>query len=354
MTDPRNPNTPAASGSDGEDLRDARLARALQHMPDAHLQPSPQLRHAVLRQALQAVAQPEPGAMVLNRWRGWWQSLGQRGPWRAALASVAIAGFITVLWYGQELPDATSERSPVLQRKAEADSANANDGAASRSAALGETTGAPAAPAAATAEVREATAAAPAPAPVPLAQSARVTPPVVSGAGASKGADGDARRAANTATAAAAPPPAQIQATGRGPSEQEEAAAVPAPVLAEAVGAAAPPRSRADAKAAMAPGSGVLARVTVNGVSQPVDPEQARQLLALLRGLHYTPQPQRTALAPGTAPVVVEVAGVERWTVEPEQVVYQQLGGGRAVYAVISPAQYAAVRRRVQATPSPP
>ena len=38
-----------------DSLRDARLAQALQHMPDAHLQPDPQARQAVLQAGMKAL-----------------------------------------------------------------------------------------------------------------------------------------------------------------------------------------------------------------------------------------------------------------------------------------------------------
>lgn len=119
MTHPQNADHAAPNGA----LRDARLAQALKHMPDAHMQPSSQIRHAVLQAALRvasasSVNTPNPTPPTTRRWRNAW--LGQpdrRVPWSAALASVALMGFITVLWYGQEVPPATSDSSPMTQKR---------------------------------------------------------------------------------------------------------------------------------------------------------------------------------------------------------------------------------------------
>ena len=108
MTTPIHPESTAASSA-AENLRDARLAQALQHMPDAHMQPSAQTRHAVLQEALRAAGAPSP-AEKRRWWHAWLGQPGHRVPWSAAVASLAVVGFITVLWYGQDVPDAVPER----------------------------------------------------------------------------------------------------------------------------------------------------------------------------------------------------------------------------------------------------
>lgn len=361
MTDPLHPNTPAASGSDCENLRDARLARALQHMPDAHMQPSAQLRQAVLQQALRAVAQEEitpatAPTVVRFEWQRWWRASGQRGPWSAALVSVVLAGFISALWYGQDVPDATPERSPAAQRKAEPASAETHEAAASRSAVLGEANVIPAAPAAATAEGRVAVATASGT--VPPAQSGRVAPVVEPGA--PQGADAAPWLAATSAVAPAADPALAAppaSPTGTAPAGvpapvAAEVAAAPAPAVADAVRAAnevatVSQRSRADAKVALAPDTRALPTLVADGVSRRAQPEQARALLALLRGLLYAPVPERAVGASNRITLVVEIAGVERWMVAADTVVYQRLDGGQSVYATLSSAQYATVQRLV-------
>jgi hypothetical protein len=104
------PGDSAANASEG--LRDARLVQALRHMPDAHLQPDPQTRHAVLQAAFAAVAMSQPTKS--SRWRTLWQGLigqpGHRMPLTGAVASVLVASFITLMWYEQEVPDANPSR----------------------------------------------------------------------------------------------------------------------------------------------------------------------------------------------------------------------------------------------------
>ena len=103
----------AVSATEG--LRDARLAQALRHMPDAHLQPDPQTRHAVLQAALAAVAVSP--AKNSSRWRTLLQWLigqpGYRMPLTGAVASVLVASFITLMWYEQEVPDANPNRMEI-------------------------------------------------------------------------------------------------------------------------------------------------------------------------------------------------------------------------------------------------
>lgn len=108
MTRPSHPQSPSSA----ENLRDARLAHALQHMPDAHMQPTAQTRHAVLQEALRVANTPSP-TEKRRWWHAWLGQPGQRVPWSAALASLAIVGFITVLWYGQDVPDAALPSAPA-------------------------------------------------------------------------------------------------------------------------------------------------------------------------------------------------------------------------------------------------
>ena len=92
-----------------KNLRDARLAQALQHMPDAHMQPDAQVRLAVLRHAQEAVAGgAAPAAKAPARLRRWWQPASPTA-WGGALASVLVASFITLMWYGQPVPDANPD-----------------------------------------------------------------------------------------------------------------------------------------------------------------------------------------------------------------------------------------------------
>ncbi len=114
----------------GVPLRDARLARALEHAPDT-LEPAPPaaaMRDAILRAAHEAVDVPQAPPAVRPR-RGWraagagvWDRLMGTGrmPWNAALATVLLAGFITVLWRDEPVPSAQTDQ-PVTESPMRAD-----------------------------------------------------------------------------------------------------------------------------------------------------------------------------------------------------------------------------------------
>lgn len=98
-------------------LRDARLARALEHAPDTMepAQPAAAMRDAILRAAHEAVAVPPPhptarsgGWAALGAVWGRWMGAG-RMPWNAALATVLLAGFVTLLWRGEPVPPAQTD-----------------------------------------------------------------------------------------------------------------------------------------------------------------------------------------------------------------------------------------------------
>lgn len=90
-------------------LRDARLRRALDHAPDAAAVPDAKVRQAVRAAAHEAVVAREAAPVFRERrtpwWRrlrnAWWGAPAGRRPWSAALATVLLAGVITVLWQGQ-------------------------------------------------------------------------------------------------------------------------------------------------------------------------------------------------------------------------------------------------------------
>ncbi|RYY92731.1 MAG: hypothetical protein EOO24_28360, partial [Comamonadaceae bacterium] len=81
------------------DLRDARLHRALEMAPDSALRPPPQARDAILAAA---------HAAVRPWWQRWLPAAGGRR-WVPALATVLVAGFVTLLWQGEEVPGAREE-----------------------------------------------------------------------------------------------------------------------------------------------------------------------------------------------------------------------------------------------------
>ena len=127
-------------------LRDARLARALEHAPDTlePAQPAAAMRDAILRAAYAAVETPQahPVAPPGRGWRAgvagvWGHLMGTgRMPWNAALATVLLAGFITLLWRDEPVPSAQTDppiaASPPRadqQKEATAESARSTDSA---------------------------------------------------------------------------------------------------------------------------------------------------------------------------------------------------------------------------------
>ena len=127
-------------------LRDARLARALEHAPDTlePAQPAAAMRDAILRAAHAAVETPQthPVAPPGRGWRAgvagvWGHLMGTgRMPWNAALATVLLAGFITLLWRDEPVPSAQTD-PPIAaslpradqQKEATAESARSTDSA---------------------------------------------------------------------------------------------------------------------------------------------------------------------------------------------------------------------------------
>ena len=108
-------------------LRDARLAKALQHMPDSHMQASSQARLAVLSAAQEAVGKnAEPVRTSANQQvqtKRWWHALlgapQNRMPWNAAFATVVVASFVTLLWQGKEVPDAKPDIDKISEASAD-------------------------------------------------------------------------------------------------------------------------------------------------------------------------------------------------------------------------------------------
>lgn len=88
-------------------LRDARLREALEQAPDASMRPPARTREAI-HAAAHAALQPA--------WRRWWASSGQRTGWSAAFATVLLAGFVTLLWRGEDVPQAEPPPPPSASR----------------------------------------------------------------------------------------------------------------------------------------------------------------------------------------------------------------------------------------------
>ncbi len=354
MTD--QPKHPVAGDADRDGVaHDARLAQALRHMPDAHMQPRAQTRQAVLQAALQAAkatqSEPTPAPMSQGRW--WHRWVGQPGeahhgiPWSAALVSVLVVGFVAVLWQGQEVLDAEpdhalSPRSAAEQSKtaakpmvqaptpapgaADAPKDNAekkSDAVLARSSALRQKAETPAAaPLANTATLpNAATAAVPKPEPErKLAASPAAAPVATTG-----GARADA-------------PESDLYLERRSKSMQAEVA----------------PRDRSQAREARS-----TLRLTLGDVRHSVQPAQAQKLINLLRDLPYGPAsaPLQSVDVQGDR-IQLEWEGQEIWVITPgyatHRLVESGAGGGSgadpgtaAWVSTITPAQYAALRSLV-------
>jgi hypothetical protein len=92
------------------DWRDARLQRALEDAPDREALPDVRTRQAVHEFAHKAVATPV--VAKLPWWKKLWPDTGAaRMPWNAALATVALATLVTVLWRDEPVPGAATESS---------------------------------------------------------------------------------------------------------------------------------------------------------------------------------------------------------------------------------------------------
>ena len=94
-------------------LRDARLQHALDNAPDAGLLPKIETKNAIHTIATNAIQTSGDGKKIikLSWWQRCWNTLGQQNaPWSAAFATLLLGGIITLLWHGQEIPDAAPDR----------------------------------------------------------------------------------------------------------------------------------------------------------------------------------------------------------------------------------------------------
>ena len=286
MTTPIHPESTAASSA-AENLRDARLAQALQHMPDAHMQPSAQTRHAVLQEALRAAG--VKGHKKSRWWHAWLGQPGQRVPWSAAVASLAVVGFITVLWYGQDVPDAVPERRV-----------------------------------------------APVPSPPQPLSPAPASPAV---ANADKRKDSISTAKVAELAVVARPQAREAVALGAAPAPTQNDASPPQRSAAGSL-------DRSEAKALAPLNVRPVVTMTLGSVTRSVSPDAVKTLLNVLRGLTYGAVPDLTHWEASNADVVVEIAGQERWVIAPDAVHYQSLAApGKTATSDITPAQYADLRR---------
>ena len=181
-------------------LRDARLRRALDAAPDAELRPLPRTREAIWA-AAQGAAVPW--------WRRWRPAAGGGVPWTAALATVALATLVTVLWQREEVPGLHDAPIPAEQ--------------ASGSAPARKALPTPVVPATVTTGPA-------APADPPAARAPATLPPAVPGtAGPQTNAQSEARPSVADAAGARAPVTESAAVPAAGAAAPAPAAVAPAP-----------------------------------------------------------------------------------------------------------------------------
>ena len=411
-------------GNDGkpETLRDARLAQALKHMPDAHMQPDSQARSAVLQAALKALesapATPkqannavdtQPQADRAPGWRKAWHWLlgqpGQRMPLSGALASLLIASFVTVMWLGQEVPDANPESVPV---------AEANYGGKTEKAAQAENSSASPSPSNTTAQqateppqasappaARAVLTPAPAPAPAPSPTAAPAAPPAqgLAQPPVAVAAPKAVARLQSAANLPAPPPPApakestaersdarpqSVQMTQMAPMADAAkpaakmvapapaapavaATAAPPPVLAPAPApavaaapAAPPPLAESAARARRDAATNPGLQVVLDGQRRTLTAAESASLLATLRALPWQVESSRAGAAIGhsgqsadsaAAPFTVQTPDGERWDISASSV-RTSTAGGLTRTSPLTPAQW--LQLRALATPNAP
>jgi hypothetical protein len=249
-------------------LRDARLRKALDAAPDASLRPQERTREAIRAAAHGAVT---------PAWRRWWPAPGQRMPWTAALATVLLAGFITVLWQGEEVPGSRSHPQADVAAPATAPAPAASP--------------------------------APAPAPAPAvtaAPSVGTAPAPAAGKGTQRAPVSPRRQAADSAAVEARrEDPAPAAPPAPTPNVRDEAAlarsgvAAPAaapvlpPIVPPPPAAAAPQREAAASLRAVPPPSPsalwTQVRIEADGVAMVVPRAQASRLADLVRRALHAP-----------------------------------------------------------------
>jgi hypothetical protein len=300
------------------ELRDARLRKALHEAPDAQLQPPQRTRDAI-RQAAHAAVQPS--------WRSLWRAAGDRRlPWGAALATVALATLITVMWEGREIPSARRDALPPSAASGTT-AAPPRDGAsqpaesaviAAPPAELAAQAQAPAAvqprapvappPTATKAPARERERTAPARAPAtrpdqgaPVRAQAEKPAPVraVPPDASAPPAGADARAAAareESRTRAAGQPPIAADSAPRPAPAAAQAQSPLAPALRQAAPAA--PQAAVRASPAALPWSQI--RIEAGERSVVVSRAQAGEMPALVTSLLASPSDEADAAAPSS------------------------------------------------------
>lgn len=338
MTDKATTQTDSVPNEPERLLRDARLAQALRHMPDAHMQPGAQTRLAVLRHAQEALAASAGSAAEAPvQTRRWWQSTSPTA-WGGALASVLVASFITLMWYDQPVPDANPEGLPAAQEAA-----------------------APAAPPALALP-------SPAPASPPATAMAKAKREEPRATALPQQNDLKETRKPAAPKAAEAPPPPFIPP----PEVQVQAVAAPPPAPAPIAPPAVARMSAAPATLAKSPNEFIDIQLdgAAAGTVRRVPASEADALLTYLRGLRDLRTPHARSAGPTTErigaaaetlhpPITIRTPRGERWEVWPTEV---RLQSGLEPDAVtdasapttrgfsISPQQYKQLRSLAEAT----
>ncbi|MBC7620152.1 MAG: hypothetical protein H7293_14430 [Candidatus Saccharibacteria bacterium] len=367
-------------GEDSNDkpdaLRDARLAQALKHMPDAHLQPDPQARSAVLQAALRALdsapataqnAHRMEGSLKLNAstsaWqKGWFWLLGQPGqrmPLTGALASLLVASMVTLMWYDQDVPDANPQSAPVAVANHggapdKAESASPSSTTAQKAAEPPQTSAAP--------QTRTVPPLAPAPTQTPTApaappaQGATPSPPAVVAPGAV-----DPTQAADNVPAPL-PAPAKESSAERNDTrpastpmaEKADSAKPTAKMAAAAPAPMAHSANRARQEAIASPGL----QVVLDGQRRSLTPAQSASLLAALRALPWQGESSRAdaanaiggLMADSATALTVQTPDGERWDISATSV--RATTAGIVSTSPLTTAQW--LQLRALATPAAP
>ena len=351
-------------------LRDARLARALEHAPDTlePAQPAAAMRDAILRAAHAAVDTPQthPAAPPGRGWRAgvagvWGRLMGTgRMPWNAALATVLLAGFITLLWRDEPVPSAQTDppiaASPPRadqQKEATAESARSADsaGLAADSAAKQKTQEPSAnranrdvAPAAKPERARRSQEGS---APLIMEMPQAATAPPMAAAPHASVAPAAPAPASPAAEMAQAAPPAQASAPSIAPERamsQEKSLAARRSAAVAAAGGVPEDWTElrgADGVAVARGGTGELPRLLESLRAEAAAPDARADGLARAEGEAAAPVVRVDLLRAGQLLGSLELAG-RRWRFIPPP------GGGAASQGVLAEAEAQALRAAMQ------
>jgi hypothetical protein len=320
--------TPNASQ---EPLRDARLAMAWQHMPDAHMLPSDSTRQSVLQAGKQAVK--TPGTVGL-----WWQRLMRkphhRAQWTTAVASVLVASFITVMWYGTNTPEASPDEAQVADQSKESRVESTANRAATPATKPAQAPAKQAKTAPIDTQADEAEVAAPAKESVAAGPAAAPPPPATTAA-PSESMTGNEAALARSA-------PATSPATAPAPAPAPMVA--PAAAKANAAGPSMADISTLERKKGDATAASALV-VTLDGQPAKISAQQASQLLAALHALPYESFDETAHQSTKQVTLTVQTKIGEVWRVAPDRVEARSASTAPALVIHINPEQYQLLRR---------